>query len=46
LLEEVVRLVPAGWFGWDGGETYVEYLVRRVHSGAFAEEAERARAAA
>ena len=46
LLDEVVRLVPAGWFGWDGGETYVEYLVRRVRSGAFAEEAERARAGA
>jgi hypothetical protein len=46
LLEEVVRLVPAGWFGWDGGETYVEYLLRRVQSAAFAEEAERARAGA
>jgi HipA-like kinase len=44
LLEEVVALVPPGWFAWDGGETYVEYLVRRVQSAAFAAEAEHARA--
>jgi hypothetical protein len=43
LLEEVVGLVPAGWFAWDGGDTYVEYLVRRVQNAAFAAEAERAR---
>jgi hypothetical protein len=46
LLEEVVALVPPDWFAWDGGETYVEYLVRRVHSAAFAAEAEHARAGA
>jgi hypothetical protein len=44
LLEEVVALVPPAWFDWDGGETYVEYLVRRVQSAAFAAEAEHARA--
>jgi hypothetical protein len=44
LLEEVVALVPPAWFGWDGGDTYVEYLVRRVQSPAFAAEAEHARA--
>jgi hypothetical protein len=44
LLEEVIALVPPAWFAWDGGETYVEYLVRRVHSAEFAAEAERVRA--
>jgi hypothetical protein len=43
LLEEVVGLVPAGWFAGEGGETFVEYLSRRVSSGAFADEAEHAR---
>jgi hypothetical protein len=44
LLEEVVALVPPGWFaGGDAGETYVEYLLRRVQSAAFAAEAEGAR---
>ena len=46
LLEEVLALVPAGWFAGDGAETYVEYLVRRVQSAAFAAEAERVRAGA
>ncbi len=47
LVEEVVALVPEGWFaGGDRDETYVEYLVRRVQSTAFAVEAERARAGA
>jgi hypothetical protein len=41
---EVVGLVPAEWFaGPDGPEVYVEYLNRRLRSGAFAHEAERAR---
>jgi hypothetical protein len=39
----VVGLVPHGWFDWDGGDTYVEYLVRRVQGAAFAAEAEHAR---
>jgi HipA-like kinase len=45
LLEEVVALVPPDWFAasGDGGETYVDYLLRRVRSAAFAAEAERAR---
>jgi len=44
LLEEVVGLVPGDWFaGADPPETYVDYLSRRVHSAAFAAEAERAR---
>ena len=47
LLEEVVALVPRTWFaGGDGADTYVEYLVRRVQSAAFAAEAEHARAGA
>ncbi|MGP0035172.1 MAG: HipA family kinase [Solirubrobacteraceae bacterium] len=47
LLEEVVGLVPAGWLG-DGGsrEVYVDYLSRRLGSGGFAMEAERARVGA
>ncbi len=44
LLEEVVALVPPGWFTGDGAETYVEYLFRRVQSAGFAEEAEHVRA--
>ncbi|HTU86090.1 MAG TPA: HipA family kinase [Solirubrobacteraceae bacterium] len=44
LLEEVVELVPADWFaGADPPEVYVEYLSRRLGSGLFATEAERAR---
>jgi hypothetical protein len=43
-LEGVVGLVPREWFAVDGPETYVEYLIRRVQSAAFAAEAERARA--
>jgi hypothetical protein len=46
LLDEVVALVPPGWFGSQDAETYVEYLLRRVQSAAFAAEAERVRAGA
>ncbi len=46
LLEQVVSTVPGDWFSADVGETYVEYLLRRVNSGRFAEEAERVRPAA
>jgi hypothetical protein len=44
-IEEVVGLVPAGWFAAGGDEpaTYVEYLSRRLADGGFVEEAERAR---
>jgi len=45
-LEGVVALVPREWFAGDGPETYVDYLIRRVQSAAFAAEAERARAGA
>jgi hypothetical protein len=44
MLEEVVNLVPADWLAGDDGETYVDYLSRRARDGAFAAEAERARA--
>ena len=45
LLQEIVALVPRGWPADDqhDRETYVDYLSRRVRSGAFAAEAERAR---
>jgi len=45
MLEEIVTLVPGGWFAdaQSDPETYVDYLVRRVGGGRFAEEAERAR---
>jgi hypothetical protein len=44
LLEEVVGLVPAAWFAaGQGGEVYVDYLSRRLHSATFVAEAERAR---
>jgi hypothetical protein len=46
LLEEVVGLVPDGWFTADGPEAYVEYLARRVQGAPFAAEAERARVGA
>jgi len=46
LLEQVVALVPPSWFAWDGGDTYVDYLLRRVQSAEFATEAEHARAGA
>jgi hypothetical protein len=47
LLDEVVGLVPAGWLGDDGSrEVYVDYLSRRLGSGGFAMEAERARVGA
>lgn len=45
-LEDVVALVPGDWFVGDGPQTYVEYLARRLQRAPFAEEAERARAAA
>jgi HipA-like kinase len=45
-LEGVVGLVPHAWFAGDGPDTYVEYLIRRVQSAAFAAEAERARVGA
>jgi hypothetical protein len=46
VIEEVVGLVPSGWFdGGDGPAAYVEYLERRLAGVGFAEEAERARAA-
>jgi hypothetical protein len=42
--------VPSEWLasgaGGDTAETYVEYLSRRLRSGSFAEEAERARVGA
>jgi hypothetical protein len=45
-LAEVVGLVPADWLAIVGEDanTYVDYLSRRAGSGAFAAEAERARA--
>ncbi len=43
LLEEVVGLVPRDWLDRAPGKVYVDYLERRVRSGAFAHEAERAR---
>jgi HipA-like kinase len=45
-LEEVAALVPSGWFVGDEAQTYVEYLLRRVQSAAFAAEAERVRTGA
>jgi hypothetical protein len=46
MLDDVVALVPRDWFAWDGGDTYVEYLVRRVRGAGFATEAEHARVGA
>jgi hypothetical protein len=47
LLEQVIALVPGEWFVGDPGETYVEYLERRLEPPrAFAQEAERVRPAA
>jgi hypothetical protein len=41
VLSEVVSLVPQDWLeSGDDGEAYVEYLSRRLRSGAFASEAE------
>jgi hypothetical protein len=44
-LAESISLVPREWLAADGEDpdTYVEYLSRRLRSGSFAEEAERAR---
>ena len=44
LLEGVTNLVPVEWFAGEDPGTYVDYLDRRTRSGAFATEAERARA--
>ena len=45
VLKEMAGLVPHGWFaGADDPGTYVDYLFRRVQSGAFAAEAEHVRA--
>jgi hypothetical protein len=46
LLRQVVSLVPDDWLAGDAGEEYVAYLSLRLEGGAFAEEAERARAGA
>jgi hypothetical protein len=46
LLASVVALVPPDWFAGEQGETYLEYLARRLESPRrFAAEAEDARAA-
>ena len=49
-LAHVVALVPSEWLAsvadGDSAETYIDYLRRRLGSGSFAEEAERARAGA
>jgi hypothetical protein len=43
-IEAAVARVPAGWLvGGDPAEVYVEYLTRRLATGGFVEEAERAR---
>jgi HipA-like protein len=48
LFQEAVALVPREWLttGGDTGEMYVDYLERRLRSGAFAAEAEAERARA
>jgi hypothetical protein len=47
LLEHVVGLVPGDWLVGDPGETYVEYLERRLEAPrAFAQEAEHVRPSA
>ena len=46
LLPEAIALVPSEWFGDDDPEAYVDYLGRRLRSGSFATEAERARTGA
>jgi hypothetical protein len=48
LIQEAVALVPREWLtaGGDTGEMYVDYLERRLRSGAFAAEAEAERARA
>ncbi len=47
-LAEAVALVPDDWLtsGGDDRETFIDYLSRRLRSGSFATEAERARAGA
>jgi hypothetical protein len=45
LIAAAVGLVPADWFGEDGPEVYVDYLLNRLQDGSFAQEAERARVA-
>jgi hypothetical protein len=44
LLTRVAGLVPTDWLDGTDRETYIDYLERRVRDGAFAQEAERARA--
>jgi hypothetical protein len=44
-IAQLVGLVPGDWLGDDPAEAYVEYLARRLQSGGFVEEAERARTA-
>jgi hypothetical protein len=46
VLQEIVALVPDGWFAGDPAQTYVDYLELRLGEGSFAEEAEHARLAA
>ena len=46
LLARVTDLVPDEWLDGTDRDIYVDYLERRVRDGAFAEEAERARAGA
>ena len=47
LLASIADLVPAGWFGADPAQTYVEYLARRLEPPRhFVQEAEDARASA
>jgi hypothetical protein len=47
LLEAIVALAPEDWLAGERGETYVDYLERRLAAPrGFVEEAERARAAA
>jgi hypothetical protein len=44
LLAHIVALVPPDWLGETDPEVYVDYLARRAQDGAFAQEAEHARA--
>jgi hypothetical protein len=46
LLEEVVALVPVEWLSEDAAPDYVDYLLLRIDSASFAQEAERARSQA
>ena len=44
LLGRITGLVPVNWLGDTDPEVYIDYLARRLQDGAFAEEAEHARA--